>query len=142
MTDTIQGHCLCGAVEITIDAPAREIEICQCSMCRRWSGAIYTAQTGESVTIEGEDKASVYRSSEWTERAFCGTCGSHLWFRFLPTGNRSFSAGLFDAASSHTIEKEIFVDEAADWCRIQGDHPRQTAAEVIAEAEAAGFTFD
>ena len=142
MTDAIQGHCLCGAVEITIDAPAREIEICQCSMCRRWSGAIYTAQTGESVTIEGEDKASVYRSSEWAERAFCGTCGSHLWFRFLPTGNRSFSAGLFDAASSHAIDKEIFVDEAADWCRIQGDHPRQTAAEVIAEGEAAGFTFD
>lgn len=142
MTDTMRGHCLCGAVEIVIEAPAQEIEICQCSMCRRWSGAIYTAQTGKSVTIQGEDKASVYRSSAWAERAFCGTCGSHLWFRFLPTGNRSFSAGLFDAASSHTIEKEIFVDEAADWCRIQGDHPRQTGAEVIAEAEAAGFTFD
>jgi len=142
MTDTMRGHCLCGAVEIAIEAPAREIEICQCSMCRRWSGAIYTAQTGKSVTIEGEDKASVYRSSEWAERAFCGTCGSHLWFRFLPTGNRSFSAGLFDAAASHTIEKEIFVDEAADWCRIKGDHPRQTGAEVIAEAEAAGYKFD
>lgn len=142
MSDPMRGHCLCGAVEITIEAPAHEIEICQCSMCRRWSGAIYTAQTGKSATIKGEDKASVYRSSDWAERAFCGTCGSHLWFRFLPTGNRSFSAGLFDAASSHTIEKEIFVDEAADWCRIQGDHPRQTGAEVIAEAEAAGFTFD
>ena len=142
MSDLMRGHCLCGAVEITIEAPAHEIEICQCSMCRRWSGAIYTAQTGKSVTIEGEDEASVYRSSDWAERVFCGTCGSHLWFRFLPTGNRSFSAGLFDAASSHTIEKEIFVDEAADWCRIQGDHPRQTGAEVIAEAEAAGFTFD
>ena len=142
MSETMQGHCLCGAVKITVEAPSHEIEICQCSMCRRWSGAIYTAQTGQSVTIEGENKASVYRSSEWAERAFCGTCGSHLWFRFLPTGNRSFSAGLFDAASSHTIEKEIFVDEAADWCSIQGDHPRQTGAEVIAEAEAAGFTFD
>ena len=142
MSDPMRGHCLCGAVEITIEAPAHEIEICQCSMCRRWSGAIYTAQTGKSVTIKGEDKAGVYRSSDWAERAFCGTCGSHLWFRFLPTGNRSFSAGLFDAASSHTIEKEIFVDEAADWCRIQGDHPRQTGTEVIAEAEAAGFTLD
>ncbi len=142
MTDAMRGHCLCGAVEITIEAPAHEIEICRCSMCRRWSGAIYTAQTGKSVMIAGEDKASVYRSSEWAERAFCGMCGSHLWFRFLPTGNRSFSAGLFDAAASHTIEKEIFVDEAADWCRIEGDHPRQTGAEVIAEAEAAGYKFD
>lgn len=57
-------------------------------------------------------------------------------------GGRSFSAGLFDAAAKHAIEKEIFVDERADWCRIEGDHPRQTGAEVIAEAEAAGFKFN
>ena len=85
---------------------------------------------------------SVFRSSEWAERAFCSHCGSHLWYRFLPTGNRSFSAGLFDDAASHSIEKEIFVDERANWCRIEGAHPRQTGAEVIAEAKAAGFTFD
>ena len=72
----------------------------------------------------------------------CGTCGSSLWFRFLPTGNRSFSAGLFEDAAQLPVEKEIFVDERADWCRIEGDHPRQTGAEVIAEAEAAGFKFN
>ncbi len=140
--EIIHGHCLCKAVRIAITAPAHEIEICQCGMCRRWSGAIYTAQTGKEARVEGEDRATVYRSSEWAERAFCGTCGSHLWFRFLPTGNRSFSAGLFDAATSHGIEKEIFVDEAADWCRISGDHPRQTGAQVIEEAKAAEFSFD
>ena len=111
-------------------------------MCRRWSGAIYTAQTGEAVRVEGEENATLFRSSDWAERAFCATCGSHLWFRFLPTGNRSFSAGLFDEAARHRIDKEIFVDERADWCRIEGDHKRQTGAEVIEEARAAGFTFD
>ena len=138
----IEGHCLCGAVTITLAAPRDEIEICQCDMCRRWSGSFYTAQTGENAQVSGERAVSVYRSSEWAERAFCGTCGSSLWFRFLPTGGRSFSAGLFDAAARHGIEKEIFVDEAADWSRVEGDHPRQTGAEVIAEAKAAGFSFD
>ena len=138
----IEGHCLCGAVTVALDNPAQHIEICQCNMCRRWAGSFYSAQTGESVRISGEDSATIYRSSEWAERAFCAHCGSNLWFRFLPTGGRSFSAGLFDAAAKHAIEKEIFVDERADWCRIEGDHPRQTGAEVIAEAEAAGFTFD
>ena len=89
-----------------------------------------------------EDFVTEYRSSEWASRAFCKQCGSGLWFRFLPTGNRSFSAGLFDGAAHHAIEKEIFVDERAEWCRIEGAHPRQTGAEVIAEAKAAGFTFD
>lgn len=139
---TISGNCLCGAVEITLEQPADEVEICQCGMCRRWGGSFYSAQRGDNPQVSGEDAVKVYRSSGWAERAFCSKCGSNLWFRFLPTGGRSFSAGLFDAAATHGIEKEIFVDERADWCRLEGDHPRQTGAEVIAEAKAAGFTFD
>ena len=111
-------------------------------MCRRWGGAFYAAQTGASATVTGEDFITEYASSDWAKRAFCKACGSALWFRFLPTGSRSFSAGLFDDAARHAIEKEIFVDERADWCRIEGEHTRQTGAEVIAQARAAGFIFD
>ena len=139
--ERIEGHCLCGAVTITLDDPRHEVEICQCAMCRRWGGAFYAGQTGANPQVSGEDLVTVYRSSEWAERAFCSRCGSGLWFRFLPTGNRSFSAGLFDAAATHGVEKEIFSDERAEWCRLEGDHPRQTGDEVIAEAKAAGFSF-
>ncbi|QZD93179.1 GFA family protein [Qipengyuania xiapuensis] len=142
MSGSIKGHCLCGAVTIELTGAKDHIEICQCDMCRRWSGAFYTALEGEGVAITGEDNATVYRSSDWAERGFCSKCGSNLWFRFLPTGNRSFSAGLFDEAARLDVEKEIFVDEAADWSRTQGDHPRLTGEEIIAEAKAAGFTFD
>lgn len=142
MAKRIEGHCLCGAITITLESPKHEIEICQCDMCRRWAGSFYTAQTGENAQVSGEDAISSYQSSEWAERAFCSKCGSNLWYRFLPTGNRSFSAGLFDAAAKHGIEKEIFVDESAEWSRIEGDHLRQTGAEVIDEAKAAGFEFD
>lgn len=142
MSGALAGHCLCGAVTVELDGAGSSVEICQCSMCRRWGGAYYAALTGDSVTVAGEDSARVYRSSAWAERAFCGTCGSTLWFRFLPTGNRSFSAGLFDGAAGLPIEKEIFVDERADWCRIEGGHRRMTGEEIMAEAKAAGFTFD
>ena len=138
----LDGHCLCGAVSITLENPSAKLEICQCDMCRRWGGAFYAAQTGDDAVVEGEDTITEYQSSAWARRAFCNQCGSSLWFRFLPTGKRSFSAGLFDGAAHKHIEKEIFVDERADWCRIEGDHQRQTGAEVIAEATAAGFTFD
>lgn len=142
MSGAIKGHCLCGAVTITLHNPKQEIEICQCDMCRRWAGAFYAAQTGKSAEVSGNDAITAYRSSDWAERAFCTQCGSNLWYRFLPTGNRSFSAGLFDEAAKYAIEKEIFIDERADWCRIEGSHPRQTGEEVIAEAKAAGFQFD
>ena len=111
-------------------------------MCRRWGGAFYAALTAEKAAVAGEDSVTVYKSSAWAERASCATCGSSLWFRFLPTGNRSFSAGLFDDAAQLPVEKEIFVNERADWCRIEGEHRRMTGEEIIAEAKAAGFTFD
>lgn len=139
---TIKGHCLCGAVQITLQNPKPHVEICHCDMCRRWTGSYYTAATGESFSIEGEDTIGTYQSSDWAERAFCKTCGSSLWYLFLPTGNRSFLAGLFSDADGLAIEKEIFVDERAAWSDLSGDHPRQTSEEVIEEAKAAGFSFD
>ncbi|WP_427964973.1 GFA family protein [Altererythrobacter sp.] len=135
----ISGHCLCHAVEIRLEEPNPHVEICHCDMCRRWGGAFYSALTGESFAISGEESITIYRSSEWAERAFCRHCGSNLWYRFLPTGSRSFLAGLFSDADRYTVEKEIFIDEKAAWCDLSGDHTRQTGAEVIAEAKEAGF---
>lgn len=138
----MDGKCLCGAVHITVNNPKQALEICQCSMCRRWGGAFYAALEATDFSISGEDKVTTFASSEWGERAFCSQCGSNIWWLFKPTGNRSFSAGLFDDAASLAVEKEIFVDERADWCRITGDHPQQTSTEVIAKAKEAGFSFD
>lgn len=140
--DTLEGHCLCGAVSLSISQPKEHVEVCHCDMCRRWGGAFHGSVVGEEVTINGEDAVSIYKSSDWAERAFCGTCGSNLWFRFLPTGTRGFAAGLFAGADKYIVEKEIFTDEQAVWGSLKGDHPRQTGEEVIAEAKAAGFTFD
>lgn len=136
------GHCLCGAVEVELRGAKDEIEVCQCAMCRRWGGAFYAALAGEDFTVRGEEAITAYASSDWGERAFCSHCGTNIWWRFKPTGNRSFSAGIFDDAAGLKIEKEIFVDEGADWCRLHGDHPRQTGEEVIAEAKAAGYSFE
>ncbi len=131
----IEGHCLCGAVKVTLTDPHDQVEICHCDMCRRWTGAFYVAMTGANEQVEHDDSITTFKSSEWAERAFCKQCGSSLWYRFLPTGNRSFLAGLFDKADQLTIEKEIFVDERAAWSDLSGDHPRQTAQEVFAEAK-------
>ncbi len=140
--EPLAGRCLCGAVRVTLDDPEFAVEICQCSICRRWGGAFHAGQRGGSVSIEGEGSASLYRSSDWAERAFCNTCGTSLWFRFLPTGARSFSAGLFEAAGRHAIEQEIFCDEAARWTALSGNHPRLTGAQTVAETRAAGFIFN
>ncbi len=138
----VTGHCLCGAVTITVEAMTREVDICHCAMCQRWAGAFFAGVKGDAVIVAGEDAVTVYRSSEWAERAFCGTCGSNLWYRFLPTGHRSFLAGLFDLPPGIGIERQIFVDEKPDWYDIAQESPMLTAEETVAEAVAQGFSFD
>jgi hypothetical protein len=142
LAEPVTGRCLCGAVTITVEAMQAEVDICHCAMCQRWGGAFYAGVKGEAVTVTGEDAITVYRSSQWAERAFCGTCGSNLWYRFLPTGSRSFLAGLFDLPPGFGIERQIFVDEKPDWYDIAQDSPMLTAEETVAEAMAAGFSFD
>lgn len=138
----LSGHCLCGAITVTLTNPKDHVEVCHCDMCKRQGGAFYGALESESFELTGEDALGVYRSSEWAERGFCSKCGSSLFYHFLPTGNRSFAAGLFEGANTLPVSREIFVDEKASWCPETGDHPRLTGEEVIAEAKAAGFSFD
>ena len=142
LTEPVSGHCLCGAVTITVEAMHPEVDICHCAMCQRWGGVFYAGVKGEAVAVTGDDTITVYRSSEWAERAFCGTCGSNLWYRFLPTGSRSFLAGLFDLPPGFGIERQIFVDEKPDWYDIAQASPMLTGEETVAEAMAAGFSFD
>jgi hypothetical protein len=141
LTGAVTGRCLCGAVTITVEAMQAEVDVCHCAMCQRWGGAFYAGVKGDVATVTGEEAITVYRSSEWAERAFCGTCGSNLWYRFLPTGNRSFLAGLFDLPPGFGIERQIFVDEKPDWYDLAQESPMLTAEQVIAEAEAAGLSF-
>jgi hypothetical protein len=140
--EPVSGRCLCGAVSITVEGMHPEVDICHCAMCQRWGGAFFAGMKGESVTVSGKDAITVYASSAWAERAFCSTCGSNLWYRFLPTGHRSFLAGLFDLPPGIGIERQIFVDEKPDWYDIAQDSPMLTAEETVAEAMAAGFSFD
>jgi hypothetical protein len=137
----VNGHCLCGTVTIAAHGVHRHLDLCHCEMCARWGGAFYAGLECDSFEIAGEDAVAVYRSSNWAERAFCSKCGSNLWFRFLPTGNRSFLAGLFDLPDGMGIKQQIFVDEKPDWYDIAQESPMKTGPEIIAEAKAAGFDF-
>ncbi|MBV7259612.1 GFA family protein [Erythrobacter crassostreae] len=142
IADPVKGHCLCGAVTITLTAAHKEIDICHCEMCARWGGSMYAGIESDGFAVEGEEAVSVYQSSDWAERAFCSKCGSNLWYHLRPTGGRTFLAGLFDLPDGMPIKHQIFIDEKPDWYDLAQESPMKTGAEIIAEAEAAGMSFD
>ncbi|WP_282127768.1 GFA family protein [Roseobacter litoralis] len=133
-TDHLTGQCLCGAVQITVvGAHDPRPGACHCRMCQRWNGGVFMCfeAQAEAVTVTGD--VARYASSDFSERAFCPRCGSHLWMRDTDTPGTAYELmpGLFDAARDWTMRSEIYVDGAI--ASLTGDHPRATGAEYEAK---------
>ena len=133
----ISGHCLCGAVTITVDGQHDpRVGACHCRMCQRWSGGLFLCfhAKASAVTITGE--VTRYRSSSFAERAFCPRCGSHLWFNDIAEGGEAehyeLMPGLFDAARAWPLRSEIYTDRAMASVQLAGEHKRKTRAEYEA----------
>ncbi|WP_298975982.1 GFA family protein [uncultured Roseobacter sp.] len=76
------GGCLCGAIRFEARAPALKPHTCSCKICQRHSGAltaVWVEFPKEAVTWTGAGGLpATYRSSDYSSRAFCPTCGSTL----------------------------------------------------------------
>lgn len=136
----LTGHCLCGAVHITVAGwHEHVVGACHCRMCQRWSGGVFLCFQAEAsaVTVQGE--VARFRSSSFAERAFCPRCGSHLWFCDVEEGEGAqpthyeLIPGLFDAARGWPLRSEIYVDRAMACVSLAGEHRRTTRAEYEAE---------
>jgi hypothetical protein len=135
VTGQFEGHCLCGAVTIRIDGlHDPRTGACHCRMCQRWSGGLFLCfyAAPEAVTVDGP--VTRHASTSFAERAFCATCGSHLWMRNLDgAAGYDLMPGLFDAALDWPLRSEIYTDRAMASVRLAGDHRRATRAEYEAK---------
>ncbi len=71
-----------------------------------------------------------YRSSEWAERGFCPTCGTHLFYHLLPTDEYIVPAGLFQS-ESFQLASQIFIDEKPDFYELKNETPTLTGQQVF-----------
>jgi hypothetical protein len=137
---TITGRCLCGAVTFKADVAKREIDVCHCSMCRRWSSGGPSINLGHDGPVEfsGSESIGLYKSSEWAERAFCKVCGSSLYYHLLGTDHYAFSAGALDDQSGLVLTQQIFIDEKPAYYDLANDTPKLTGAQVFAAFNSSG----
>ena len=79
MTLEKHGTCLCGATRLKVTVDNTDISACHCSMCRKWTGGpLLVVHCSQPPVIEGR-APSVYESSDWAQRGFCGQCGTQLY---------------------------------------------------------------
>ena len=123
----MEGKCLCGAVTVTVGRHAEGVSVCHCSYCRRWTGLAMGCLSVPQDALGAEGPVRAYRSTPFAERAWCGTCGTHLWIR-NDGSDYDLMPGLFAAADGLPLVREVYADRAASYARFAADHPRVTAA--------------
>ncbi len=131
----LQGHCMCGAVTVSMTPARPALGACHCDMCRRWtSSALMTIPAAPGYAALGPVKT--YVSSDWAERAFCADCGSALWYRITAPGKMhgqvQMAAGLFDNAGGTKLGLELYVDRKPEGYAFAGEHRQMTEADVMA----------
>ncbi|GLK56249.1 hypothetical protein JOD31_002286 [Methylopila capsulata] len=125
------GGCLCGAVRFSAKAAAH-MDVCHCSMCRRWSGGVFMTVPVEELAIEDEGALRAFASSGYGERVFCGTCGSSLFWRMQDGSAVVASLQAFDDPSGIAFAEEIFIDDKPALYSFADDTAKLTGAEFIA----------
>ena len=126
------GRCLCGAVTIKVpQANTHDVSVCHCGMCRQWGGGpLMSVECEQDVVIEGESNIQRYRSSEWAERAFCRTCGTHLFYQLVGTHTYELSAGLFPEGEKRLVN-QIYIDLKPTFYSFTQHTPTMTEQQVI-----------
>jgi len=108
-------NCLCGHVSISCEKVNRHFTTCHCNMCRRWGGLWMATECSGTITITGQEKIAVYDSSTWAERAFCTSCGTHLYYKVKREPQLYIPVGLFEKVDDFVFSRQIFFDHKPDY---------------------------
>lgn len=88
MSDTYQGTCFCGSVEIETTGEPNAMGYCHCRSCRSWSAGpvnAFTLWPPHAVKVtKGEQHVATYSKTEMSHRQYCRLCGGHLMTRHPP----------------------------------------------------------
>ena len=125
------GRCLCGDVTVKVSAPMTEISGCFCENCRRWGGGLQFGIEVPEARCRFEGPVKVHRSSRLAERAWCDTCGSALYFRYVEGADAGYfeiAPGLFEDAGGARLTRVVYADRAVGGIELAGDHERVSRA--------------
>ncbi|BBW44541.1 TPA: GFA family protein [Enterobacter asburiae] len=121
MEKVFSGGCLCGAVRFTA-ANGGNVHTCSCDICQKHTGAqtvVWIEFPAENVQWIGPGgRPATWRSSDYSSRAFCPTCGSSIG-AIDDSPTIAFFTGVFDDSdqSEFAPENHSFYDMMPAWWR-------------------------
>ncbi len=120
------GRCLCGKVTYEVRGPLRDVIVCHCVECRRWTGhaGAFSATREEHLVIAGTDALRWVDSPDSdrdSRRGYCVACGSSLFWDSPHTERISIAAGTLDQPTGLMVAGHIYSHDAGDWDAIPDD---------------------
>jgi hypothetical protein len=122
------GRCHCGACVYAFEGDPLRSSICNCTDCQRCAGAASMAwiavPSGAFRLVHGEP--SLYRSSPDTERWFCGTCGTGLYYinEVALPGIVDIQTATLDDPDAYPPQAHVQWADAPAWAGTVGDLPK------------------
>lgn len=123
-----KGRCHCGDIVYSFRGSVRHSSVYHCTDCRRCAGATGVAWIGvaaDDFAIE-QGVPAIYRSSPDTQRFFCGTCGTGLWYvnENVSPGAVDIQTATLDDADAFPPSKHVQMAEALEWEADLADLPQ------------------
>lgn len=123
---------MCGAIKFGIKALIEDkFYFCHCADCRKNSGmyGAYVPFERGSLKTEGEEFLKTFKSGPDTERSFCGTCGSPLFWdrpswKKAKRGVQYAFCGAIDGLLPVKNGLHIFTEERGVYYEICGSLPQ------------------
>ncbi|EEA27339.1 hypothetical protein TMatcc_004373 [Talaromyces marneffei ATCC 18224] len=121
---TVEGHCNCGSIRVTLNEVPESCILCYCDNCRRSGGLSSMNFLLNASTIVVHDPDNVLRkytdknttTGGVIERRFCGTCGSPiLSLDLADPGTVFLKASLLDIEDTPQPRKENFPHKKPQW---------------------------
>lgn len=103
----------------------RDIFLCHCEECRRWTGYLgaFTSTLTEHLTIDETALRWIDSpdSDRHARRAFCGECGSSLFWRPAPGERTNIAAGTLDRPTGLRVAGHWYTRHAGDYDVLPAD---------------------
>jgi hypothetical protein len=115
--------CLCGGVQLALDAEPGPIHICHCVMCRKAQGGPFATNAKMPASAlnvtQGAELLANYESSPGHHRVFCKHCGSPLFMTDADEPDVvNLRVGIIDGPLRTRPSSHYYVGQMANWWRI------------------------
>jgi hypothetical protein len=126
VTTRATGRCLCGSVRYEVRGPLRDVLLCHCEECRRWSGYLgaFSAARPEDLVLVADAAlrwVDSPQSDRHARRGFCAECGSSLFWKAADAVRIQIAVGTLDRPTGLHIAGHWYTHQAGDYDNVVND---------------------